>query len=404
MKFSYKIKTASGATEKGVREAPDKYSLAHTIKAEGGTIISITPARTGSAFSMDAVNALLTRVSLRDKIHFAKNLAAMIKAGLPLSRALGILVRQSSNQKLKDIVSGVADAITRGQGFADALAEHPKVFSPLFIAMVRAGEESGSLAQSLGIVGSQLEKSYALRKKVRGALIYPAIVFSAMLVIGGLMLVYVVPTLSATFADLGSELPASTRSIIFVSDLLSSHFFSVLAGFVGVVFLLMYARKTATGKRVIDRVVLHIPVISGIVKNFNSAQTTRTISSLLSSGVEMVEALEITEQVMQNSLYKAVLARARERVQRGSPLSEPFKEAQDIYPVFVGEIMEVGEETGKLSEMLLNIAVYYEDEVDAATRDLSTIVEPVMMVVIGGGVGFFALSMITPMYEVMNNI
>ncbi|GMQ95191.1 MAG: type II secretion system F family protein [Patescibacteria group bacterium] len=404
MKFVYKIKNKVGEMIEGVAEATDKYALALQMKREGKTVISIKEAEEKRRLTMEFLNEFLARIKLQDKISFVKNLSAMVGAGLPLSRALGILERQTGNIKFKKVIRALSGEITKGNSLSQAMANFPHVFSSLFVAMVHAGEESGSLTQSLTIIGRQLEKNYALRKKVKGAMIYPAIVISAMVIIAALMLVYVVPTLAETFADLGAELPASTRFLIFASGALVENFLLFIALFVFLAGFVAYVRETEKARRFLDFLVLHTPVISKIVKEYNTAQTARTLSSLLSSDVDMVESLSITHNVLQNSYYKDVLEIAGARVQKGSPLSETFKGSEDIYPILMGEMVEVGEETGKLSDMLMNIAEFYESEVDAATKDLSTIIEPILMVVIGAGVGFFAISMISPMYEVMNNI
>jgi len=354
--------------------------------------------------NIDFINKFLSKIKLQDKINFTKNLSTMVAAGLSLSRALDILQRQTNNLKFKDVTEALSGEINKGGSLSSGMEKIPKVFSSLFVYMVRAGEESGSLAESLKIVGLQLEKSYFLRKKIKGAMMYPSIVLFAMVIIGSLMLVYVVPTLAETFEDLGAELPATTQIIISSSNALTDHFVLILITLSFLVGVFLYTHKTPIGKRFTDSLLLHLPIISKFIKESNAAITARTLSSLLSSGVDMVEAISITKDVLQNSYYKEALETAEKEVQKGLPLSKIFKENENIYPIFVGEMVEVGEETGKLSSMLTEVAIFYESEVDAATKDLSTIIEPILMVVIGVGVGFFAISMISPMYEVMGSI
>jgi len=404
-RFNYKIKEQSGEITEAFAEAEDKYALVEKLKGEGKTVVSVKETKASTKyFNIEFLNELLARVKLQDKINFSGNLAAMIGAGLSISRALAILERQTSNIKFKKVIRALSADINQGGSLSNGLSKFPKIFSPLFVSMVSAGEESGGLSDSLKIISGQLEKSYILRKKIRGAMIYPAIVLVAMIIIGVLMLIYVVPTLTATFEELNAELPTTTKAVVFISNALSESIFLIivlLAAFMGAFFRI---KKTKVGKSSIDFLLLHTPVISKIVKESNSAYTTRTLSSLISSGVDMIEALSITGDVLQNSYYKEVLNKAMKDVQKGAPLSGVFKEREDIYPILVGEMIEVGEETGKLSEMLMNVADFYEGEVDSATKNLSTIVEPVLMVAIGAAVGFFAVSMISPMYDVMNNI
>ena len=403
-RFNYKIQNSAGKIETGAIEATDKFSLAAQFKNEGKIVISLSEFKQKDYLKLEVLNEMLSRIKLQDKIIFARNLSAMINAGLSLSRALGVLERQSTNLKFKKVLQSLTYNISKGKSLSDGMKEFPKVFPPLFVSMVGAGEESGNLADSLLIVGNQLEKTYLLKKKIKGAMIYPAIVISAMIIIAILMFIFVVPTLSETFKSMNVELPMSTAIIIGISEFLANHGILALLIAVIVVTVLVILFRTPKGKRYGELTLLHLPIFSKLVKESNSARTARTLSSLLSAGVDVVEAISITKSVVQNSFYKDVLTAAGENVQKGIALSAIFMENSNLYPVLVGEMIEVGEETGKLSDMLLRVAEFYENEVDTATRDLSTIIEPILMVVIGAGVGFFAVSMITPMYSIMSGI
>lgn len=403
-KFKYKIRDLPGKESEGEQEAADRFVLAADMRAAGKTVVSIEEVKKGFSFNMDALNLMLSRVKMRDLIIFAHNLSTMMTAGLSLSRALSIQERQAKNARFKATIHALSEDISHGNTLSGGMAKFPKVFSPLFVSMTRAGEESGGLPQSLLIVGDQLEKSYALKKKIKGAMIYPSVVISALFIIGILMFIYVVPTLSATFKDLNTELPMSTKIIIGISDFLASHYVLGAAILLGVIALVTGLLRTRAGKRGFEYSLFYLPIVKGLVRQSNAARTARTLSSLLSSGVDMLEAISITKDVLQNSYYKEVMDIAAARVQKGIPLSTVFSEYEHIYPLLVGEMVEVGEETGRLSDMLLNVATFYEDEVDAVTKNMSTIIEPLLMVVIGASVGFFAVSMITPMYSVMTNI
>ncbi|MHB8651623.1 MAG: type II secretion system F family protein [Minisyncoccota bacterium] len=399
--FHYKIKDAEGAVKEATREARDKFELSKDLKQGGAQVIAIE--EVSQKKSIDIMR-IFNRVKMQDLIMFSKNLSAMITAGLSLSRALGVLERQTNNPRLKEILHDLNEEIGRGTTLSEAMKKYPKSFSALFISMVHAGEESGKLAEALQVIGEQLEKSYTLRKKIKGAMIYPAVVISAMIVIAILLFIYVVPTLLGVFESMKVDLPASTKFIVLLSNLIQHDGILLIAMFALIITGFVYGMRTAPGRRAFEWFVLHMPIVSGIAKESNAATTTRTLSSLLASGVDIVEAITITKDVVQNSYYKDVLDRAAKNVQKGVPLSSAFIEAEAIYPILVGEMIEVGEETGKLSDMLLRVAMFYEAEVEAATRDMATIIEPLLMLLIGGGVGFFAVSMITPMYSVMNNI
>ena len=235
-------------------------------------------------------------------------------------------------------------------------------------------------------------------------MIYPSIILIAMIIIAVLMLMFVVPTLTQTFEEFGADLPASTQSIIAISKFFIENTLIAFLIPAILVALVMYALRTYKGKRMFHYVLLHLPIIGELVKEIQSARTTRTLSSLLSSGVEIVTAISITGDVHQNSYYQDVLLQAQIDVQKGAPLSGVFTKNEHLYPILVGEMISVGEETGKLSDMLLNIAEFYESEVEQKTKDMSTIVEPFLMIIIGAFVGFFALSMIAPIYSLSEAI
>jgi len=399
--FTYKAVRKGGEPYEGVVEAPDRFSVYTHVRSEGSTVVSVEEKRAQSLASLlERFNSIFSTVSMSDKIIFARNMGTMVEAGLPLSRALSVMERQTKNARFKKVLYGLGADISKGVSLHGAMEKVKGTFSPLFKAMVRAGEESGRLAEAFAVVAYQMERSYQLRKKVRGALIYPTIIVAAMVVIGALMLIYVVPTLTQTFEELEIELPTSTLVIVTVSKLLANHTLLILAGFIGLVALLVALFRTAQGKRLFDFLILHVPPIASIAREVNAARVTRTLASLLSAGVEMVSAIGITRDVVQNSYYKEILTAAESDVQEGKPLSDAFESDKGLFPVLVGEMVAVGEETGKLADLLEQIATFYEGEVEQKAKNLSTIIEPALMIVVGTIVGFFAYSMITPIYSI----
>jgi len=403
MKFTYKAQTKEGKIIDGAMEAPDNFALARMIREQGNIPISIKEYKDKDKKSILNLE-IFSSVSLSQKIMFTNNLSGMLSAGLSLTRALQVLEKQSAKSSMAKILSSLVEEVNKGNSLSDGMKKFPKVFSGIFISMVHSGEDSGGLPKVLSEIGVNLKKSYDLNKKIKGALMYPSIIVGAIILIGILMMIYVVPTLTKTFKDLGGELPPSTKFVIWISDTLSQHTLLFLGGIVAVVvvgFLLSRLTKT---KRYIDYFIIRLPVIGNIIKEVNTARTARTLSSLLSSGVDLSKALTNTEEVLQNVYYKELIHNCIISVEKGMPLSGLFKENTQLYPVMVGEMIEVGEETGNLSKMLFDIATFYESEVDNKTKDLSTIIEPILMVFIGGAVGFFAISMITPIYSIMGNI
>lgn len=405
MKFSYTAKKADGSNYDGVFVGESKSDLFTKIKETGDSLVSykeVTDDKFQAAF--DKFLSSFSKVKMIDKIIFARNLANMLEAGLSLTRSISVMEKQSKNKKLKNIYHELNLDISAGRTFHDALNKFNNVFPPVFISMVKAGEESGNLAESLKSVGTQMEATYKLQKKIKGAMMYPSVIFSVMIIIGIIMMTFVVPKLTATFADVKAELPNSTKFVIFMSEFLRNHYI-LLPIFVLVVMIAIYqVLHTKQGRNVFDKVVIKLPIFGTLIKESNSAKTARTLSSLIGSGVDLIQSVDITSEVLQNNLYKDVMTKVKQNVEKGKPMSDIFNQHEHLYPIFVSEMINVGEETGKLSTMLQGVAVFYENEVDQKTKDLSTIIEPVLMVFIGAAVGFFAISMITPMYSVMNNI
>jgi type IV pilus assembly protein PilC len=406
MIFSYKAKLHNGEIFEGTMEALDRYSLSRELKAHGNFPISIKEKKNSFDFSslMSMTGGIFSKVKMEEQIILTKNLSGMLRAGLSLYRALSVLNKQTKNPLLIKILTSLSDEINSGGTFSSGLEKFPNVFSKLFISMTRAGEESGNLSGALSEIGVSLEKSHNLTKKVKGALIYPGVILSAMVLIGVLMFAFVVPTLASTFKELGVALPFSTKIIISLGNFFSQYLIlSLLLIIVAIIGIISLVRAPFLAKY-INFITLKLPIIGNLVKEINTARTARTIGSLLISGVSIIRAIEITEEVVQNFYYKKVLIKAKESIEKGEPFSKSFEENLNLYPVMMTEMIEVGEETGKLSDMLLEIAVFYETEVEDKTKNLSTIIEPVLMVLIGGAVGFFAISMISPLYSVMNNI
>ncbi len=405
--FTYKGTTREGASVTETVEAADRYAVYEVARQNEHTVSSVSEVSSFSFerfLNVEKINAFLSKVKSDELVTLTRNLSSMIKAGLPLTRALSVIERQTKNYRLKEVMKGIREDINKGKQFNDALAAYPKVFSDLYVAMVRAGEEGGQLSDALGTLSIQMERTSSLKKKIKGAMIYPSIVIVVMAIIGVLMMIYVVPSITTTFTKMDVELPMTTQILIGTSDFMSHHSILVLAGLIGGIFGFLSFLRTRIGKRVFHIFITRIPVIGTIVKEVNAARTARSLSSLLKAGVDVINSIKITEDVVQNVYYKDILHEAAERVERGTALSEIFIERTKFYPVLVGEMIAVGEETGQISHMLEEMAVFYENEIDQKTKDLSTIIEPILMVVIGSTVGFFALAMIAPIYSISDSI
>ncbi|MCX6747879.1 MAG: type II secretion system F family protein [Candidatus Nomurabacteria bacterium] len=404
MQFSYKAKSNTGEIIEGTMEAIDRLALSRDLRSKGNTPISITEKGKMSFDFMEVLNSYFAGVNTGELVIVTKNLSGMIKAGLSLFRALTVLEKQTKNEALKKILVSLSNEVSSGGTLSEGLEKHPKVFSKLFVSMTRAGEESGNLAGALTEIGMNLAKANALTKKIKGAHIYPGVIMSAMVLIGVLMFAFVVPTLAKTFKELGVELPTSTKFIIALGNFFSDHLILSLLMIIGAGAGMFFLLKAKFMAKYVDFVVIRLPIIGNIAKELNTARTARTISSLLLSGVSITRAIEITEDVVQNVYYKAVLIKARDAVEKGAPFSQVFTQNLNLYPVMMSEMIQVGEETGNLSDMLLQIALFYEEQIEQKTKDLSTIIEPILMIIIGAAVGFFAISMITPLYSILDTI
>ena len=406
MQFNYTARALDGQIKSGTQEAKDREELGHVLRAQGYVLTSASSDDENKKKDIlgGVMNIFHKKISLVDKIMFTRNLAVMIGAGLPLNKALETLREQVESQKLKFIIRQVAENVQSGKPFSDSISLYPEAFSSLFVNMVRIGETAGNLEDVLNNLADQMKKDYDVVSRVRGALMYPGVIMCVMVLVGYLMMILVVPQLSATFKELGGELPASTKFVIWLSENLKSYWY-VFAGGAGIfIYAFRRALKTETGKRIFDSLVLKLPVIKNLSKKMNSARFCRTLGILIDSGVPIVKALEILSKTLSNHYFSKSLEHAALEIQKGRTLFDSLKQYADLYPPLVTQMVAVGEETGSLTKVLARLADFYEDEVNNLTKNLSTIIEPVMMVVIGAGVGFFAISMITPMYSVMDNI
>ncbi len=409
--FIYSAADKAGTTVKGEREAENEKMLAQTLKQEGLFILEAKEKSAGVwlrrfNISVDAneLFARLRSVSVVEKMFFARNLSVMIGAGLSLTRGLNALAEESTNPKFKKIIADANNSVVKGKSFAESLRQHERVFGSLFINMIEVGETTGKLTLVLKLLANQMKKDYNLRKRVKGAMLYPAIIITALLGIGVLMMIYVVPTLTGTIKELGVELPFTTKIIIALSDFIVNYLLWVLLGFSLVVFLFWQALKTTRGKEIFDSLVLRAPIFGPLIKKFNVARFCRTLAYLITSGVPIVRSLEITSTVLGNTLYRFVAKEAAGEIQKGKQLNQILSAHRAIFQPLVTQMIQVGEETGKISDMLLRLALFFEEDVTSTTKNLSTIIEPILMIIIGAAVGFFAISMLQPIYGSLGNI
>ncbi|MDP2838001.1 MAG: type II secretion system F family protein [Candidatus Moranbacteria bacterium] len=403
-KFFYTAKNSlTGETSGGEMEAQDEKSLAADLRASGLLLTSSREEVIASGIQIKFFDRF-RRVPLKEKMTFTRNLAVMVSSGLTVSRAVHNLSLQTKNKVFKEILDSVNDDLQSGKTLSEGFGRYPTVFNELFVNMLYVGEVSGNLEEVLEILALQLEKENDLLSKVRGALIYPAVIVVAMIGIAILMLVYILPKITGVFKDLNVELPATTQVIMAISDFMINHSFITI----GLSVILVVGTKifagTVPGKRFFGFVFVRLPIIGNIVIKVNCARFSRIYSSLLKSGISVVNALTIVSKTLANPYYKDAFAEAIAGVQKGEELSKIIGKYPVIFPLLVPQILEVGEETGKTEAVLQRLAEFYEEEVSQITKNMSSIIEPILMLFIGGGVGFFAVAMLQPMYSVLGSI
>lgn len=403
-KFFYTAKNiTTGETAGGEAEAKDERTLAQDLRAQGILLTSHKEIEAATSVSIRFFDRF-TSVPLKEKMIFTRNLAVMVSSGLTVSRAIHNLSVQTKNKKFRQILLSVYDDVQAGMTLSEGLAKYPGVFNELFVNMVGVGEVSGNLEEILDILALQLEKEHDLSSKVRGALIYPAVIVAAMIGIAILMLTYILPKITSVFQDMDVKLPATTLFIIGISDFLRNNAILSIAFVAVAVISVKIFSGTRAGKRFFSLVFVFMPIVGNIVIKVNCARFSRIYSSLLKSGIPVVTGLTIVSKTLGNVYYKDALAEAIGEVQKGVELSKVIGKYPRIFPVLVTQILEVGEETGKTETVLRRLAEFYEEEVSQITKNMSSIIEPILMLVIGGGVGFFAVAMLQPMYSVLENI
>jgi type IV pilus assembly protein PilC len=405
MKFTYTARNNQGKLEKGEMEIPSEHDLAQYLRSKD---LILTHAETQNNKTENGKKTIklpwLQRVSAIEKIFFTQNLQVMVRSGLSISVALKTLAEQTTNKSMRIILLDVQQKVDRGIPLSDSLAEHPKIFSELFVSMVRAGEKSGKLDEVLLQITNQLRKSHALIAKVKGALTYPVIVIIAMLGIGTAMMVYVIPQMTSIFQEVNATLPLPTLILIETSNFLVNNGLWVLLGTILIVVTFVQFIHTKKGKQNWHGFLLKLPIVSSILKKINLAKFARTFSSLLKTDIPIVQAFQITASTLSNVLYREALVQTGEGVKKGVAVSNIIRGYPKLFPPLIAQMIAVGEETGTLDNILEELAQFYEDDVDRTMGNLATIIEPVLMIVLGFGVGGMAIAIIMPMYSLSQSI
>jgi len=399
--YTYRALDKQGEIIQDKAEGSGELAVVHELRQQGLLVIEVKEQSVGQKDILEPFK----RIKLADLVVFSRQLATMINAGLPIVRALYVLSEQTENSKLKDVVVAVRKDVEAGSSLSQALERHPEVFSRLYVEMIKAGEVGGMLDGVLLRVADQMERDQDLRRKVKSAMTYPVIVLVLAVVAASIMLIFIVPVFAQLFQDLGGTLPLPTRICMLISNILTSIWgILVYAGMALAVVMFLRWKKTEQGRRVWGRAVLRIPAkIGDVVRKVALARFARTLATLSAAGVPILQAMEITATSSGNWVVEKALLKSRDAIREGIPLYKPL-ETEPVFPPMVTRMIAVGEETGDVDGMLTKIAEFYESEVDAAVKALTSIIEPLLIVVVGGIVGGIVISMYLPMFEIYNLI
>lgn len=399
--FTYTAVKKNGTRETGTIDAVNLVAAGHMLKEQGLTPLELTEKTTRDIM---AFLQQFRSISLKEKIAFIQNLDLLLKAGVAAPRAMRIISEQTGNKRFKNIVNGMAGDVESGKSLHEAMGPYPKIFSHIFVSMIEVGEISGNLEKSLEYLRIQLQRESDLKAKTKGAMIYPAVIVSAMIIIGIVMAIFVLPKLTETFKEFNSQLPLMTRIVVAGTDFMAANAILVIVGLLASVGAVIAFLRTAIGGRALDFFLLHMPLISPVVKKVNIARFSRILGSLMKSGIAVVEGLRVTGEAMENVYYREVIAETSESVKVGKPLTQALSEHDKLFPFIITQMLAIGEETGNLENILDQLAEHHEQEIDETMKNVSSIIEPILLIVIGVVVGFLALALIMPIYNIGNSI
>jgi type IV pilus assembly protein PilC len=398
--YAYKVRDRDGKVHSGSLDADNTALVANRLRQMGYVPISIDK-KAGPGIKRDiAIPGFSNRVKLKEVAVFSRQFATMISSGLTLMRSLSILSVQTSNHYFAGIIDHIRNDIESGSSLSQALSRHPKQFNRLYISMIRAGETSGNLDKTLTDLATTIEKQVELRGKIRSALTYPIVVLSLVLCILTAMLLFIVPIFKKMYGELGGKLPPATQALITVSNIMVHAMPLVIL--VVIATIIGYRRwvRTAAGKATRDRVLLRMPIIGGLVRKTAMARFASTLSTLLSSGVPVLESLEITADSVSNAVVADGVHAISDGAKRGEPLTKPLED-HPVFPPMVTQMMAVGEETGALDTLLRKVATFFEEEVQRTVDSLTSLLEPLLIVVLGGAVGSMVISLYLPMFDII---
>lgn len=398
MKFSYEALGKDGKKQSGTIDAVSEIAAGHLLKDQG--LIPTELKSQGSGKSLGSVFESFRGVKLAEKIVFIQDLSLMLKAGISVSRALKILSKQTQNKRFTKVLEQLTHDVENGMSLHESMEKFPRIFSQIFSSMIKIGEMGGNLDQSLQYLSVQLEREADLKAHVRGAMIYPSVIVGAMVIIGIIMSIYVLPKLTSVFKEFGADLPFMTKLLMNFSDFMAANSLFVMGGLVVLVFAVSYSLRTKPGKYALDVGLVYAPILNPIVKKINLARFARIMSSLLKSGIPIVEGLKVSGESIPHVMYRDAILEAGENVKVGKTLTDTLSKYERIFPFIITQMIQIGEETGNIETILEQLATHYEAEVDLTLKNFSSIIEPMLLLVIGTVVGFVAYALVIPIYNI----
>ncbi len=393
--YKWEGRARDGKVRKGTMEAPNEAVVTAQLRSQG-----ILPTKIKKSMGQVEIKipGFKPKVKTKDIVVFTRQFATMIDAGLPLVQCLEILSSQQENPTFKEVILKVKEDVEAGSTFADALAKHPKVFDRLYVNLVNAGEVGGILDTILNRLAAYIEKAMNLRKKVKGAMVYPAAVVGVAVLVVAIILIWVIPVFQQMFAGVGKTLPAPTLFVIALSEFTKKYFLFMLIALFVVSFLFRRVYRTEKGRVFFDRLFLKAPVFGQLIRKVAVAKFTRTLGTLISSGVPILEGLDVVSRTAGNAIIEQAIIKTRESISEGRTIAEPLKETK-VFPPMVVQMIAVGEATGALDQMLGKIADFYDTEVDEAVSALTSLIEPLLMVFLGGTIGGLVVAMYLPVFQ-----
>ncbi len=398
--YVYTARKDRGGMLTGEASGDSKQAVVADLKRKGMTVLKLEEKR--GALSIQSLLESSTKIKTRDKAVFARQFATMIQSGLAVLRALYVLEEQTQNPRFKKIIASLRGDVEAGMSLSDAMERYPVAFDKLYVSMVRAGEVGGSLDQSLNRLATQLEKDDSIRRTVKSAMAYPVMIASFAILVGVGMLLFIIPIFAKMYDDLGGQLPLLTRVMMGLSNFMKSYWFIIIPMLIGLVWGFRKWKASDQGRRTWDRIKLRLPMKLGpVVQKIAVSRFSRTMATLVSSGVPILQAIDITGKTSGNSVIEDAMVDVKESVRSGESIAKPLSRVS-VFPPMVTQMISIGEETGALDSMLNKVADFYEDEVDTTIKSLTSILEPIMMIFVGGMVGLIVISMYLPMFSMMN--